>query len=569
MKRIFMLGFSLLTLVTFMLCIVGQQPVFAGETVNIDSAITEVTVFPDRARVVRSAVKSLMPGNYILKFAKLPYGADEDSIRVTGKGAAVLKEVNVREVRFAKIPYEKVKLLVRQLSEMDRLEQALEDREEQIDKEKEFLDDITEKLTGVTEKSEPANLDPDKWMKLVEFYSAKLKALDKELREIKKQQGELGEKKQQAEWKLNGIDDLKEKKRIQVTAKITVKKQGKLSFNLVYMIEGPQWTPVYELHADTQNDRMKIKYDAFIKQKTGEDWTGVKLNLSTAKPGIGAKHPDLKNWTIQFRPPAEKKKPKGSGVNIRDIRATSNQQNMFVPERRSIPLNPEKEDDDEMEEEIASVQAGATSVVFTIQGKSTVKSSKSKHRVSIGSHNFPVFFRYSTAPKLQKYAYLKARTINKSPYPFLPGESTIFLDNTYVTKSWLKKVAVDQEFWTFLGVDEGISVDYKIIDPFRQDKGVFKKKNKLVYKRFITIKYHKKKERELVVWDQMPLSKDEDIKVELINPRVNGKRKDLVLTKRGFLEWLFKPKSGDKIEIPIQFTVQYPREKAIKGHTGF
>ncbi len=560
-----------MAVVLFITGALGHQVLLAEETIKVNSTITEVTVFPDRARVIRTVTKSLLPGDYILVFEKLPADTDQNSIQVSGKGAATLKEVNAKEVRYSKIPVEKINQLLQKEKALEEQEEALEDREEQIEKEKEFLDNITKKLTGVTQKSEPANLDPDKWMKLVAFYSSKLKSLDEELRTIEKQKKELEEKKQQVQWEKYGINELKEKKRFQVKAKVTVKKQGPITLKLAYMVDGPQWVPVYEMHVDSQKKRMKIKYNAFLKQNTGEDWRGVRLKLSTAQPSFGAKHPDLQAWYIAFRSPKKPEKPT-PGVNIRTSSTTSNMYSVDGVNLSSLKSEPGAEE--EIEEEIASVEAGATSVVFAIEGRSTIKSSRSKHKVNIGSHNFPVHFRYSTVPKLKPYAYLKAKAVNNSPYPMLPGESTIFLDNTYVTKSHMKKMAIGQEFWTFLGVDEGISVDYKILDPFRQNKGVFKKKNVLVYKRFITIKYHKKTQEELVVWDHMPMSKDEAIKVELVEPIIkkksNGNKSDgVVLTKRKMLEWFFKPKPGDKIEIPIQFTVQYPKDKELQGHMNY
>ncbi|MCP4158131.1 MAG: mucoidy inhibitor MuiA family protein [bacterium] len=553
-----------MAVVIFISTVFCQLAIHAEETVNINSTISEVTVFPDRARITRFAAKSFLPGNYILVFEKLPAETDENSIQVSGKGAAVLKEVNIKEVRLAKIPRDKVKQLILQEKSMEEKEKNLEDREEQIEKEKSFLDRITKKLTGVTEKSEPATLDPDKWVKLVSFYSSKLKSLDEELRSIEKQKNEVEENQTQIQWKLRDFNELKEKKRRQVKVKVTVKKEGKLTINLTYMVRGPKWTPVYELHADSKKKRMKIKYNAFLKQKTGEDWSGVKLNLSTAQPSMGAKHPDLNDWYITFRRPQIPKEISSRTISTEGASAS---QNMYVVDGLDSPddlLEPES--GEEMEEELASVKAGATSVIFTIDGKSTIKSGKTKHKVNIGSHDFPVHFRYSTIPKLKAYAYLKAKIVNKSPYPLLPGQSTIFLDNTFVTKSHMKKVAVNQDFWTFLGVDEGISVDYKVLDPFRKNKGVFKKKNKLVYKRTITIEYHKKTREELVVWDHIPMSKDEAIKVELIKPVVKDKSTTLKLTPRKVLEWFFKPNPGDKIVIPIEFTIQYPKDKELKGH---
>jgi uncharacterized protein (TIGR02231 family) len=533
------------------------------KVIKTASTITEVTVFPDRAGVVRSVSKFLPKGEHLLLFDSLPEAVDEDSVRVSGKGAAVLKEVNVRETRFKKIPIKDVQQLFDQKQHLEDQLEALEDKKEQVEKEKEFLDKITQKLTGVTEKSQPSELDPDKWIKMVAFYRSKLESLDKDIRDAEKSEMKLEEQKQQIEWKIKGMEEQAEKTKYQVTVKVVIEKEGKISLNLSYIIDGPKWVPVYDLHvfSGAREKRMKVKYQAFVKQNTGEDWNNVSLKLSTAKPALGARHPDLSAWYIGFRPPRKKPaKPISPQISAADSAV-----NMFSVERvvQKSFLGPE---DDQLEEDIASVEAGSTSVVFAVNGKSTIKSSKSKHKVTIMIKDLPVHFRYSAAPKLKPYAYLKALVTNDTHYPLLPGESNVFLDNSFISRSELASVAVGQKFWTFLGVDEGIRVKYDKLEPFNQNKGFLKKKNKLVYRRYITINYHKKTSEELVVWDQLPISKDEAIKVQLTQPVVNGKTRNIKLSKKNLLEWFFKPQPGEEIKIPLEFSVEYPRDRAITGH---
>ena len=43
-------------------------------------------------------------------------------------------------------------------------------------------------------------------------------------------------------------------------------------------------------------------------------------------------------------------------------------------------------------------------------------------------------FRYETIPRRACYAFLKAVVKNTSPYVMLPGESNVFLDNSFVSK---------------------------------------------------------------------------------------------------------------------------------------
>ncbi len=74
----------------------------------------------------------------------------------------------------------------------------------------------------------------------------------------------------------------------------------------------------------------------------------------------------------------------------------------------------------------STVESGATSVVFDIDGSNTIKSDNEPHLVTITIQEFPAGFRYSTIPKHSQFAYLKAKVKNVSEYPFLPGDTNIF-----------------------------------------------------------------------------------------------------------------------------------------------
>jgi len=55
---------------------------------NIDSKITAVTVYTDRAVVTRTAPAELKAGITDLVFPQLPQALDERSLQVSGSGAA-------------------------------------------------------------------------------------------------------------------------------------------------------------------------------------------------------------------------------------------------------------------------------------------------------------------------------------------------------------------------------------------------------------------------------------------------------------------------------------------------
>jgi len=53
-------------------------------------------------------------------------------------------------------------------------------------------------------------------------------------------------------------------------------------------------------------------------------------------------------------------------------------------------------------------------------------------------------------PSFPPNAYLKAKVVNETDFPFLPGATKVFLDGDFVANSGMDLVAPAEEFWTFL-----------------------------------------------------------------------------------------------------------------------
>lgn len=60
-----------------------------------------------------------------------------------------------------------------------------------------------------------------------------------------------------------------------------------------YFVPGARWTPTYVCRVDSAGNKAKIAVRALICQRTGEDWSGVRLELSTAEPMAWCELPEL------------------------------------------------------------------------------------------------------------------------------------------------------------------------------------------------------------------------------------------------------------------------------------
>ncbi len=561
--RVSVLALLLLTASLFLTEPSSAKSDYPGVKV-LNSRITAVTVYSDRAQVTRTASEKLPAGECRLMFDNLPMGLEPGSIQVNGTGSAVLSDVKNNIEHYAETPDKDLKALFDERT-------ALEDRIAQMDgkisqarNEKGFLENITRKLTGVTEKTPAGELDPEKWVKMVDFYRNRNIALDKDILDVEIAKRDVKARQDKINRQIEDIGSTEQKTRYQVEVLVRMKEAGQLSLRLSYIVHGPSWQPVYDLRVSTREKKMNLTYNAVIRQSTMESWDDVALELSTAQPAIGGQQPELSPWHVNFYEP---------NLDSGDMRlgrapmAAAPVVNQMISKNSAGALSKLEEAMTvrELEKPTAGVQANATSVVFEIKGKNTIASDNLPHKVTVFIQDFPAEFRYSAAPKLSPFAYLKTKVKNASDFPLLPGTTNVFLDNNFVANASLNQVAPGEEFWTFLGVDGAIKVERKFLRKHQEQEGVFEKKTKVVYEYLTEITNNKKSGEELVVWDQTPVSSHQDIVVKLMEPQLDKESPAIKKNELNYIEWFFKMNAGEKIKIPFVYTVEYPEGRQVTG----
>jgi uncharacterized protein (TIGR02231 family) len=538
-----------------------------------ESKITDVTVFSDRAQVTRVLTETKEMGIHTLVFENLPSSIDQNSIQVNGSGNAILKDIKFEIKQFSEITDSDEKALYDKKQLMEDEINQLNNNANQISKEKSFIEKIAARLTANNEKAGPAELNPEKWIKMVEFYRSKLETLDADVFKVTKQKREIQKKLDKINAEISMLGRKKNKSSRQVSVKVDMKKAGKLSLELSYIVFGPVWYPVYDLRVSTDDKKMNINYNAVIKQNTGEDWKNIKISLSTANLKVGGDSPELRPTYVSearnrhFGEDKAYRKLMGNAPSMSNafeksdgelhVRGGISNEIAYTIDGMSVQ--------DPIQTQTTSVSSSTTAAIFVISDKNTILSDNQPSKVTIMIQDFDANFRYSTVPKLAQYAYLKAKVKNTSEYPLLAGVTNIFLDNNFVAKSNLKSIAPSEEFWTFLGIDEGMKVEYKLIKKFNETEGMISKKNKITYEYEIKINNNKKSQEEIVVWDQIPISQHENIKVELIKPEYKKDTDVLKMNKQKYIEWFFEPKAGQEIKIPFKYSVEYPKDMKIQG----
>jgi len=314
-----------------------------------------------------------------------------------------------------------------------------------------------------------------------------------------------------------------------------------------------------------------LSYYGVITNNCGEDWKEAKLSLSTATPAVGGTPPPLPTAKVTFQN-AYTNRGHGSdrfSPSSHNNPVWSNQNELHTVQMTVM-------EDSYAEDQVTSAPTampttadeGITSSTFTIPRAATILSDNKPHKVTVAIVDLKSRFTYSAVPRRSQYVYLKATTTNTSDYALLAGSINVFMDNNFVATSTVKAVNVKEDFAVFLGIDNGLKVQYKPVKKMKEVQGYISKINSETVSRVISIKNSKSVDVLVVVYEQVPLSSDEKIKVKLIEPDPK-KEKNVTLNASNNLEWRLTIAAGQKQDLDYQCIIEWPQNKEVTFDTGF
>ena len=544
----------------------------AAEVKTDGAAITQVTVYADRAEVVRTFKGRLEAGEQTLVFDRLPGATRLDQLRVEGRGAFTLVDIRPETIQTKEVANAQVRALQDALKAQDLRQQALNQTEARLTFQKSALDKMLARLTTAGKESANPEMDPLKWAAFLDFQDKQLAEVDRQLLALQADREAVRAEVDRLNRELGALRGNERRSRLLAKVNLDVRQAGEVEVNLSYLVRGPSWSPSYDMRADTKAKTLEVTYRAEVRQATGEDWRGVSLRLSTAQPGLAGREPKMDPW---FLTKAEAVAFAGtvSGGLVVNGRA-ENRIQMFNEVKlmgNSMTTSGVAGSDplkrmEAMDERRASVQAGGTAATFVIDRKSDILADNKPAQVTVMRESFPAYFRHTCVPKLSPFVYLKTKAVNKTGFTFLPGPTAVFLDGAFVAQANLDLVPSGQDFWTYLGVDQGVSVERKVLARREETTGVFGKKTlRTVFDQVFKLKNGKATDIELVLWDQVPASNHEDIKVVFEEPRYEKDTDDLKLNESKFLEWRLPLKAGAKQDLPFRFAVERPEDIQVVG----
>ena len=532
----------------------------AADIPTTAAKVHTVTVYGDRAEVVRHLTATIEAGDHTLTFENLPGATDLSSVRVDGKGAFTLIDIRGERIQTKEVADERVLKLTKELEALRAQLNDLTLADNRITQRKSALEKVLGRLTSVGKESANAEMDPSKWAAYLQYHVDTLAKLDQEILANGVSRNSLTLDVDRVQRELNELNAQRFKFRNVARVRIEAKQAGPIELDLAYVVRGPSWNPLYDIRADTKAKTVQVNYHAEVRQSTGEDWKGVALKLSTAQPNLGGREPQMSPWFIQRFIPQPVTVTGGVMLESapkpeRADRGSANRDKVSTLAASA----PAALTAVSMDFSYARVNTGGTAATFAIPRAYDVPSDNKPAKVAIASESFPSEFRHTCVPKLSPHVYLKAKAINKSDFPFIAGPTAVFLDGAFVANASLDLVAPGQEFWTYLGADQSVKVDLKDLGKVEELSGIFGKKTaRTVVSKVFKVTNGKATDVKLSIRDQVPSSNHEEIKVVYEEPKYEKDTDSFKVDQSKFVEWNLELKAGAKQDVPFRFAIERP-----------
>jgi uncharacterized protein (TIGR02231 family) len=544
-------------LVTTSLVVVAALATAPARAADLDasSAVDAVTVYPDGASVTRVITLDLPAGDNSAVLKDFPLTLDPSSLRVEGEAGAKLTigAIDAKPPRAA-APVN--------LPELDKRIEALKDQRADLQgainaaaARRKFAERFAENSpAGIGDKGEARPIA--EWRTAFAAVGDEVASADTAIRDAERKQRELDREIA----RLESDRAQKPPSKLEVRIELAAAAATKATLRVTYAVRNARWTPLYDARLDTgARDRkpaLELVRRAEITQNTGEDWSNVALSVSTVRTARGGRAPDLNSLIVQYPPPPRASASFGGAMDNARLRTAP----LAPAPAAKMAADALSERADEQQ---AAAEIGSFQVVFKIPGRVSLGASEGAKSLRVSSAVLAPDLAVRAVPVLDPTAFLEASFKQNEDAPLLPGRVAIYRDGVFVGRGQMTAAGKDETVRLGFGADDKIKIERTVVKRNEGSAGLIVTTSKTDERSFKTsIRNGHDFPIKVAIEDQLPVSENEDIQVEML-PSTTSPTTTNLRDKRGVLEWAFEAKAGEIRDIGFAWRVRWPKDKGV------
>lgn len=514
---------------------------FSGTAAAQEAArISRVTLYPGSATVERSA--KVEQGGGKLVMTGLPSNFDPRTLRVEAAPGIRVGEVTVLDSG-------RTEALGGREAQLEARIEALKDEKAALDVDLKTAELVRDYLQNMAVKPEPAPSEHDKRPIVIDG-----KHIPVVLDAIRKGATDAYGVMQKIEVRKRGLDKQiaaaeRDLARLRggsrdsrsVSIAYSASKPGEV--RAVYQVTNAGWKPSYRAYLDSTTSKVELERTATVQQRTGEDWRGVELRLSTGQPR-GANVVDPNPWQITLQPPVV---ARGSAV-MQEMAAASPR-----------PLG-DRAKRDEAEPIVAAFHTQYTTE-FQVPGRVDVAADGRQVGVSLTKEAVAAKQVIRIVPRGDTSAMVTAE--GELPEGvWIPGDMQLFRDGSYIGSTYWQPQAREKLVLPF-GRDDRVQVAVKRVKNRSGSSGIVSQRNERQVSDLYTVTSRHKVPVDLLLLEASPVAVNDQVKVEAVfEPKPKTVNWE---DRRGVVAWEQPLLPGTTLKFVTDYTITYPKDTPIVG----
>ena len=538
-------------LASSLIALLAAAPALA-DTFEAPADITAVTIYPQGATVVRQVIFDVPAGTHEVIVPGLPVNTIAQALRVTPSDGVRIGALSLAKGRQPVTDDTPSDAVVAATAEVERLEQVLRDHDTAISMIRLAVMAAEEQvafLRGLSNQDGLAATSPDDIRALAqlvgsETFAARQSALEAEVEaqaalRDRADDGELLDRARQALAALTAPVNQG------AVLSLTVQTQtdGPVTLDISTIVGDAYWRPTYDLRL-TRGDTPTLDIDrnVLVTQNSGEDWDGVALTLSTARPGGQSQAGEVYGIRRQIVSEEDLQRDRAQA-------ADSYGGLMAAPQMEVSPV-------------VVLQEAGmytnlmGANVTYTYGGEVTIRNGVDDLRLTLDTQTVTPDVWAAAAPMGDDSAYMVAELVNTTGEVLLPGDALLIADGSLVGYTQLPLIAAGDDTKIGFGVIDGIRLNRIVPDRTEGDIGVLSRSNQQTETVVMTVENLTGEDWPIRLRDRIYYSDQDDLVVEYTaSLPVSEQDPD---GRRGVLEWQFDLAAGAKQEIRLEHSLTWP-----------
>jgi uncharacterized protein (TIGR02231 family) len=335
-----------------------------------------------------------------------------------------------------------------------------------------------------------------------------------------------------------------------VTVRLAGDKGGTVT--LSYQLSNAGWKPGYRASLDSAAATVELARLATVAQNTGEDWSNVKLTLSTSQPRQSPVGREAQPWLLSWNRPQEDQylmkqmAPAAPAPALERVEITGSSV------RRSL---------EDIDSSLMSEVQGTFATEFEVPERVSLASDGRAVTLSLSTQTLAATQTLRVTPRLERFAIIMAETAR--PEGVWPaGKLQLFRDGGYIgATSWSLQQGKRTEF--AFGRDEQLTVALDAVEGKSGSKGLFGSRASHSVADVFTLTSRHRKAMDVVVIEASPVSTSDDIKVQAVfepKPAVTAWE-----DRRGVVAWKTSIAPGATQKFNVEYQIDYPKDGVMLG----